>query len=302
MTLAHVMPAVTLEAERDAIDQHDVTLNGQRREQAGRVYLLHLRWQRLYPAASLREYVTWLGHGVYQSRRYTYYYAGHALLNGFAGDPDQRLGELDQIGRALLDGDSTADIRARLNAGGKVRRAQTSTVSIQIPAGQAPAIRAARDAVSESDNLNGPEAVARVVLSYANAPEIIRDGLRGSDSTGAALIPALVDAVEVRRDYRSALKQQGCVICGVRADIELHHAKTEPGDRFRTHERLLPLCKRHHGARPGDSADSIHAYSYEALADNAQFWRRAFIAVSDAAEATRPSASQVPVEDLEGES
>ena len=290
---AHVQQApVTLEAERDAIDQQDVSLNGQRREQAGRVCLLHARWHRLYPTSSLREYVTWLGHGVYQSRRYAYYYAGHALLSGFAGDPEQRLGELDQIGRALLDGDSKEEIQARLAAGEKARRPQTSTVSIQIPAGQAPAIRAARDAVSLSDNLNGPEAVARVVNSYANAPEIIRDGLRGSDSTGAALIPALVDAIEVRRDYRGQLKQQGCVFCGVKTGIELHHTKAEPGDRFRTHDRLIPVCQRHHGARPGDSTDSIHAYTYEDMADNAQFWRRAFIAVSDAAEATRPNTQE----------
>jgi hypothetical protein len=50
----------------------------------------------------------------------------------------------------------------------------------------------------------------------------------------------------------------------------------------------VPLCARHHGARAGDSTDSIHAQPFSALVKDAGFWMAAYVALSDAAEATRP--------------
>lgn len=41
--------------------------------------------------------------------------------------------------------------------------------------------------------------------------------------------------------------------------VELHHLRAAPDVRFRSHDLLLPICTRHHVARPGDTTDAAHA-------------------------------------------
>ena len=276
--------AVTLEAERDAIHAEDTRLNEQRRAQAERIQRLYLRWAMLYPQSSRREFITWVGYGEYHSRLYAYLWAGQALMSGFT-DPTYRLGDLDQIGRALSDGSTPADIRQRLSDGQPARLPQRDVTTIQIPSALAGEIRAAVAQVSDSDKLGSPEAAARIIESYAAQQPALRDALRDTSATGRSLTAALV--AQPRPDYRAELKEHGrCLICGVRP-VELHHIRTDFDERSRSNERVIPLCTRHHAARPGDDTDSIHARPLESYRDDAAFWRSAFEAVADAAEATR---------------
>jgi hypothetical protein len=278
----------SIEQERDAWRAEDATLNESRRTQALSLYRLYLRWSMLYPTASLREYVTWLGYGVYTARFYSYAYGGFALDRGFT-EPAYRLGDLHQIGQALMvDGNTVQDVRARLAAGQPARLSCKTTIPMSVPADERPAMQEAVERVSSSDKLPAPEAHARIFRAWEAAGPVFQDALLHAEATGSNPLDALMKAVDDRRDYRSELKKQGCCVCGVVAGVELHHVRLEADERYRTHNHLLPLCQRHHGARPGDSADSIHARTLESVKADAQLAWAAFRAVSIAAEASRP--------------
>lgn len=286
---AHIIPMPgTIEAERDALRRRDAGLDAGRKALSLDMYHLRQRWGQLYPQGSDRDFVTWFW-GSYKGTGYTYLRSGYAQTHGAPADR-WRNSELSAIGHAMLDGDSYPDIVARIQAGLPARRPQRDVTTLQIPSVEAPAIRAAVASVSETDKLNGPEAAARIFSSYGLAPKLLQDGLRRMDSTGAALIPALVDAVDTRKDYRAALKRQPCVMCGATSGIHLHHQKVEADERNRSHEYLMPVCEACHIARPGDD-HGIHASKFEELRQDPDFWRRAFIALSNAAEASRPERS-----------
>lgn len=291
MTAAHIIPMPgTIEAERDALRRRDAGLDAGRKALSLDMYHLRQRWGQLYPQGSDRDFVTWF-FGEYSGTGYTYLRSGYAQAHGVPADK-WRNSRLASIGHAMLDGDSYPDIVARIQAGLPARRPQREMTTLQIPSVEAPAIRAAIASVSETDKINGPEAAARIFNGYGLAPKLLQDGLRRMDSTGAALIPALVDAVDTRKDYRGPLAQQGCLFCGAHP-VELHHIKVGYDDRNRTHAVLAPLCTRHHVARPGDHTDAIHAMTIDDIeARYPDFWKREALALSNAAEASRPERSR----------
>lgn len=291
---ALIAPAhrLTLEARRDLWHGEQGQLDDRGRAQCRALYRAFPDFLNLYPRSSLRDFLTWWGFGEFNGKFYTWFHAGFALDRGF---PDTLTrGDLAVIGQALReDGRTVAELRAALDKGGmdavRLLRGKKAVTTVQIPASEGEAVREIVAAVSQSDSLPAPEAAARIVQAFgAQSPEV-QAAMLHTHATGENVLDALIRAVDERRDYRARLKEAGCVVCGYTGPgIELHHVRTEADDRYRTHNRLVPLCPRHHGARPGDSADSIHARSFADLMDDAAFWRAAFVAVSDAAESVRP--------------
>ena len=291
---AHAQQApVTLEAERERLHAEDRTLTAGKKRFALAFYAMKVRWDRLYPAGSDRQFILWyLMPGKYNGSFQNSLDAGLALSRGFT-DLDWRLGEVSEAGGALRDGDSAADIRARRDAGVPVRRRKNLNTRIEIPAVLADEIMAIRDGVSQSDSLSAAESTARVILGYGGQDAPVRDAIRDRDATGRTLLSALSAAhAPEQHDYRTALKKRSaCIRCGVAHGIELHHQMVDANDRHRTHNYLVPLCRACHQARPGDDT-AIHAKKFEEIKGDSDYWRKAFIALADAAEATRPNTQE----------
>lgn len=270
MTLTH--PAPTLEDRRDALLAQDTHLNTTRKALAAESWRLYLAWKLLYPVASMREYIGWLGHGEVQTRWYAYLRAGLALSRGL-DTPALRLGELAAMGERLLAGETVQDVQS--GPGPK-----PDTTTIRVSRDTAAALDATFAELSDSDTrLTRQDALETAVQSFAAAPAVIRRALVHAQQTGEHPLDALVQAVEERRDYRAWLKRQPCAVpgCGVRSGIELHHLRAMPDSRFRSAEVLLPVCARHHRAEPGHSEAAHAAHQSDWILahwpDEAAFWQ-----------------------------
>lgn len=288
--------APTLEQRRADWHTEQATLDSKGRTQCLDLYRAFPAFAALYPSSSSREFLTYWNWGEFNGKLYTWFNAGVALDAGFNAESLTR-GDLSVIGQTLLEGYPKTDVQTVLTAGGidavRLMRGKKAVTTMQIPASEGAAIRSIVEAVSQSDNLPAPEAAARIIQAFGNTDPRVQSALLHQHDTGQNIWDAIIAAVDERKDYRAALKAQGCIVCGVKSGIELHHVRTEADDRYRTHARMVPLCTRHHIARPGDSTDSIHARPFADLVQDADFWRRAFVSVSDAAEASRPTQEEI---------
>jgi hypothetical protein len=283
MTLTRPAPG-SLEAWRETAQGMDRDLTTQKLKFARVLYAMWREWDQLY-RGSRREFIQWFNEGQFSGSHYAYLYSGQAQAAGFSA---HRSSVLAQIGQALSDGDTPADIQARLDEGHPPRRPQRTVTTLQIPAVLAPQLREIVRSVSDSDTLNGPEAAARIIQAIGNQLPPLRAALLDTEGTGRPLVDALVYAVDQRSDYRSALAQQGCLICQARP-VQLHHMKVGHDDRNRTNTVFAALCERHHIARPGDSTDAIHAMTIDTIqATYPDFWQRVAVSLALAAEASRP--------------
>lgn len=253
MTLSLTTPArtETLEERRDAVARMDNDQNEARKRQAAEVHALRLAWGLLYPRSSTRDFITWIGYGEYQGRWYGYLRAGLAHAAGLdrAG---LLFGTLTAYGERLEHGELPAEILS-----GTPSKVPEKT-SIRVTRETAEALDATFAELSEADTrLTRQDALETTVQAFAAAPAAIRRALVHSAATGENPLDALIRAVDERRDWKNWLSRQPCAVCGVRP-VELHHVRVGANDRYRTHEVLLPVCTRHHVARPGDGTDAAH--------------------------------------------
>lgn len=267
----YAAPFLSLEDRREIIHQQAATLRRDRVALADEVARLYADWGRLYPGSSMADFIRWHEHGAADVDRSWYNYLHAGMARQRVALPETRMGFWKDVHGALVGGVPPAEIQLAYQDGGaeavRALKPRRETTTLSIPTAVAEEIR---EGIRAASNFDGPaaETNASVLMAHFALPASVQRAGMAQAETGQDFTSALVEAAEVRRDVRKYLVAHGCLVpgCGVKVGIQLHHLRLFPDVRFRTYDVVIPVCPRHHIARPGDITDAVHAATQEAWA------------------------------------